>query len=60
MTETTPIRYARSGDINIAYQVTGGGPFDLVLIHGFFSHLEIDWELPASRYVNERLGPSRA
>ena len=26
------------------------------LIHGFFSHLEIDWELPASRYVNERLG----
>ena len=26
------------------------------MIHGFFSHLEIDWELPASRYVNERLG----
>ncbi len=53
---TAPIRYARSGEVNVAYQVTGDGPLDLVLIHGFFSHLEIDWELPASRYVNERLG----
>jgi pimeloyl-ACP methyl ester carboxylesterase len=53
---SSPIRYARSGDVNIAYQVTGDGPFDLVLIHGFFSHLEIDWELPSSRYVNDRLG----
>ena len=38
---TAPIRYARSGDVNIAYQVTGDGPFDLVLVPGFFSHLEI-------------------
>ena len=53
---TAPVQYARSGDVNVAYQVTGDGPFDLVLIHGFFSHLEIDWELPASRYVNDRLG----
>jgi pimeloyl-ACP methyl ester carboxylesterase len=53
---TSPVQYARSGDVNVAYQVTGGGPFDLVLIHGFFSHLEIDWELPASRYVNDRIG----
>ncbi len=30
----SPIRYARSGDVNIAYQVTGDGPFDLVLVHG--------------------------
>ena len=44
---TAPIRYARSGDVNIAYQVTGDGPFDLVLVPGFFSHLEIDWEHPA-------------
>ena len=41
---TSPIRYARSGDVNIAYQVTGDGPFDLVLVPGFFSHLEIHWE----------------
>jgi pimeloyl-ACP methyl ester carboxylesterase len=50
-----PIRYARSGDVNIAYQVTGKGPFDLVLVHGFLSHLEVDWEHPASRHINERL-----
>jgi pimeloyl-ACP methyl ester carboxylesterase len=51
-----PIRYARSGEVNIAYQVTGDGPFDLVLIHGFFSHLEIDWELPAMAHLHDRLG----
>jgi pimeloyl-ACP methyl ester carboxylesterase len=50
-----PIRYAKSGDVNIAYQVTGDGPFDLVLIHGFLSHLELDWEHPDSRHLNERL-----
>ena len=53
---TAPIRYARSGDVNIAYQVTGDGPFDLVLVHGFFSHLEIDWELPALARFHDRLG----
>jgi pimeloyl-ACP methyl ester carboxylesterase len=51
-----PIRYARSGDVNIAYQVTGDGSFDLVLVHGFFSHLEIDWELPALARFHDRLG----
>jgi pimeloyl-ACP methyl ester carboxylesterase len=50
-----PIRYARSGDVNIAYQVTGEGPIDLVLVHGFFSHLEVDWEHPESRRMFERL-----
>jgi hypothetical protein len=33
--ETRPIRHAKSGDVNIAYEVTGEGPFDLVLVHGF-------------------------
>lgn len=51
-----PIRYARSGDVNIAYQVTGEGPFDLVLVPGFFSHLEVDWEYPAHAHFLERLG----
>ena len=32
MTASAPVRYARSGDVNIAYQVTGDGPFDLVLV----------------------------
>ncbi|MBA3561190.1 MAG: adenylate/guanylate cyclase domain-containing protein [Actinobacteria bacterium] len=53
---TAPIRYARSGDINVAYQVTGEGPFDLVLVPGFFSHLEVDWEYPAHAHFLERLG----
>ncbi len=39
-------RYARSGDVNVAYQVTGDGPIDLVFVPGFFSHLEYAWENP--------------
>ncbi len=53
---SAPISYARSGDVNIAYQITGDGPFDLVLIPGFFSHLEIDWEHPDHARFLERLG----
>ena len=49
------IRYARSGEVNIAYDVMGDGPFDLVVVHGFFSHLEIDLELPAVAHFHERL-----
>ncbi len=51
-----PIRYARSGGTSIAYQVTGDGPFDLVLVPGFFSHLEIDWQHPAHASFLDRLG----
>lgn len=53
---TGPIRYARSGDVNIAYDVMGDGPLDLVVVHGFFSHLEIDLELPAFAHFHHRLG----
>lgn len=53
---TAPIRYARSGDVNIAYQVTGDGLFDLVLVPGFFSHLEVDWEHPSMARLLDRLG----
>ena len=42
--------------MNIAYQVTGDGPFDLVLVPGFFSHIEIDWEYPEYARFLERLG----
>ena len=48
-------RYARSDGINIAYQVTGTGPLDLVLVAGFVSHLEIDWDEPRSAHFLERL-----
>src|SRR2546426_163698 len=36
-------RYARSGDVSIAYQVTGDGPFDLVFIPPFVTHVELVW-----------------
>ena len=39
-------RYARSGDVNIAYQVTGEGPYDQVFIPGYVTHLELAWKLP--------------
>jgi pimeloyl-ACP methyl ester carboxylesterase len=39
-------RYAKSGDVNIAYQVTGNGSFDLVYVPGYVSHLELSWRIP--------------
>src|SRR5437588_104106 len=39
-------RYARSGDAQIAYQVLGEGPFDVVVVPSFFSNIELDWDLP--------------
>jgi pimeloyl-ACP methyl ester carboxylesterase len=48
-------RYAKSGDVNVAYQVVGEGPLDLVLVPGFVSHLELDWEEPRSAHFLERL-----
>jgi pimeloyl-ACP methyl ester carboxylesterase len=39
-------RYARSGEVNIAYQVLGDGPIDLILAPGFISNVELAWEEP--------------
>jgi pimeloyl-ACP methyl ester carboxylesterase len=38
-------RYALSGDVNIAYQVMGSGPLDIVMVPGFVSHVEFTHEL---------------
>jgi pimeloyl-ACP methyl ester carboxylesterase len=48
-------RYARSGDVNIAYQVTGAGPVDLVYVLGWVSHIDLLWEEPSSARFLERL-----
>jgi pimeloyl-ACP methyl ester carboxylesterase/class 3 adenylate cyclase len=48
-------KYTKSGDIHIAYQVTGSGPLDLVWVPGFVSHLEYQWEYPPSARFLERL-----
>ncbi len=39
-------RYALSGDVHIAYQLFGDGPFDLVFVPGFVTHMELQWKLP--------------
>ncbi len=48
-------RYAKSDDVNIAYQVVGDGPFDLVLAPGFVSHVEYFWEEPLLARFLQRL-----
>ena len=50
------IRFARSGEIDVAYRVVGDGPIDLVYVSGAYTHLEIMWELPQYRRYCERLG----
>jgi class 3 adenylate cyclase len=53
--ETPDTRYALSGDVNIAYQVTGEGPFDLVFVPGYVTHLELQWAIPGFAPFLERL-----
>jgi pimeloyl-ACP methyl ester carboxylesterase len=47
--------YARSGDVNIAYQVVGDGPLDLVFVMGWVSHLDYFWAEPAFAAFLSRL-----
>ncbi len=52
-----PVAYAQSDGLSIAYQVTGGaGPPDLVLVPGFVSHLDKDWDEPRHAHFLDRLG----
>ncbi|TIC88109.1 alpha/beta fold hydrolase [Nocardioides sp. GY 10113] len=51
-----PVRYTVSDGLQIAHQVTGGGPLDLVLIPGFISHLDLDWDDPRHAHFLDRLG----
>src|SRR6478736_6854317 len=47
--------YAASGDVNIAYQVVGDGPIDLVFVPGFVSHLDLQWADPRIARFLEKL-----
>jgi class 3 adenylate cyclase len=49
------IKYARSGDVAIAYAVHGDGPRDLVFVHGFAGNIEIERENPRLRAFEDRL-----
>jgi pimeloyl-ACP methyl ester carboxylesterase len=48
-------KYAMSGDVNIAYQVVGEGPLDLVFVMGWVSHLDYYWEEPSFTRFLQRL-----
>lgn len=52
---TPETRYAKSGEVNIAYQVVGDGPRDLVLVPGWVSNIEVLWEEPALARFLRRL-----
>lgn len=49
-------RYAKSGEVNIAYQSFGTGPRNIVWAPGFVSHVEHVWEYPDTRHFMARLG----
>jgi class 3 adenylate cyclase len=48
-------RYAKSGDVHIAYRVFGDGPRDILLVPGTLSHAELFWEFPPNEYLLKRL-----
>ena len=53
---TAETRYARSGEVSIAYQVTGAGSVDLVYVPSVSQHVELNWENPPVSRLLERLG----
>ena len=53
-------RYARNGDVNLAYQVHGEGPLDLLFVSAYINHVEHVWEDPAlARFLNRLAGFAR-
>src|SRR5215813_230223 len=52
---TPETKYAKSGDINVAYQVLGNGPIDLIYVPGWVSNLEYGWEEPSLAKFYHRL-----
>lgn len=49
------VQYAQNGGVNIAYQVAGSGPYDLIFVCGTMSHLELWWSDPDAVAMIERL-----
>jgi pimeloyl-ACP methyl ester carboxylesterase len=48
-------KYAKSGDVHIAYQIFGDGPVDLVVVPGWLSNVEGWWDMPPAVAFYERL-----
>jgi pimeloyl-ACP methyl ester carboxylesterase/DNA-binding winged helix-turn-helix (wHTH) protein/plasmid stabilization system protein ParE len=60
ITGSPPVRYARSGNVNIAYQVVGDGPIDVVFVMGWVSHLEYFWNEPSfARFLGRLAAKAR-
>jgi pimeloyl-ACP methyl ester carboxylesterase len=49
-------RYARNGDLHIAYQLVGDGPVDVVLLTQWFSNIDSQWDVPPLAAFIRRLG----
>jgi class 3 adenylate cyclase len=52
---TLETRFAKNGDISLAYATVGDGPIDLVIAPGFISNFEVAWQMPGFHRVFERL-----
>lgn len=60
LTSAPRVQYAPSGNVNIAYQVVGDGPVDLVFVMGWVSHLEYFWNEPSfARFLTRLSGLGR-
>ena len=55
LVEPPETRDARSGDVHIAYQVTDDGPFDVVYVPPYVSHIELAWQVPSNVRLIERV-----
>ena len=56
LTELPDTQYVRAGDGEVAFQVYGDGPVDLVTVGGPAAHLEVIWENAEAAHYQERLG----
>ena len=42
-------KFVRAGETDVAYQVFGRGPLHLVVVNGWFTNIDVVWELPEYR-----------
>ncbi len=49
MWNTPQTKFARNGDVHLAYQTVGSGSFDLLLVDTWVHHVEAVWDFPTSR-----------
>ncbi|MDQ6852360.1 MAG: alpha/beta hydrolase, partial [Actinomycetota bacterium] len=49
------VRYVAVGDADVAYQILGDGPLDLLFCYGLGSHIEFNWQVPVIAEFLDRL-----